>query len=148
AAGTLYAYTLRLTTNRTAGAYQASFSTTPAAYPDGNRVSSANSGATWVIPNTVGTARDLTFKTFMNTGFTTPGTFISSVKEANPLVGATPTWGSIAWTASVPDGTTLLFHAAASDSPFGPFTFVGPDGTDTTSFANGGSLAQFNGKRY
>ena len=73
---------------------------------------------------------------------------MSSLKDANPASGATPTWGTISWTAAVPDGTDVKFQAAASNSPLGPFAFVGPDGTASTYFGNGASLAQFNGSRY
>src|SRR5262249_25164306 len=132
-AGTLYAYSLRIQTARVVGTYNVSLSQTPDDYPNGAGVSSTNGGATWP-PLIVGNiARDLVFKTFMSTGFDSPGTFISSIKDANPLIGATPHWDSIAWNASVPPGTTLEFHAAASDSTSGPFTFVGPDGTEATS---------------
>jgi hypothetical protein len=40
------------------------------------------------------------------------------------------------------------FQAAASNSTFGPFSFVGPDGTAETFFTNPGSLARFNDSRY
>ena len=147
-AGTQYAYTIHSVTTRAAGTYAAIFSTTAGAYVNGTRVASGDSGVTWIIPTTAGTQRDLAFRTFMSVGFSASGTFVSSLKDANPAPGATPTWLSIGWTASVPAGTGVRFQAAASDSAFGPFTFVGPDGTAATFFANGGSLAQFNGKRY
>jgi hypothetical protein len=66
-AGTTYAFTLHGATARATGTYAASFSTTAAAYPNGTRVGSPNSGLTWT---TIGsglpsTPRDLTFRTFM-----------------------------------------------------------------------------------
>jgi hypothetical protein len=147
-AGTQYAYTVHLTTPRTAGNYAGIFSTTAGAYGNGNRVASTDSGTTWFIATSSGTARDLAFKTYMSTGFASSGTYVSSLKDANPAPGATPTWLTISWTASVPAATTLRFQAAASNSAAGPFTFVGPDGTASTFFGNGDSLAQFNGMRY
>lgn len=66
-AGTTYAFTLRSAAARATGTYAASFSTTAAAYPDGNRVGSSNSGQTWTIIGSglPPTPRDLTFRTFM-----------------------------------------------------------------------------------
>jgi MBG domain (YGX type)/Carboxypeptidase regulatory-like domain len=145
-AGTQYAYTMRIATPRT-GTYAAVFGTGPTNYPNGDRVLSLNSGGTWTVPTSTGIVRDLVFRTFMDS-YPPSGTFVSSVKDANPAAGATPTWVSIGWTASVPAGTNVRFQAAASNSAFGPFNFVGPDGTAATFFANGDSLAQFNGMRY
>src|SRR5262249_22782329 len=108
-AGTQYAFTLRIATPR-AGTYAGIFSTTPGAYPAGDRVVSATSGATWFILMTGGTARDLSFRTFMNVGFASSGTFVSSLKDANPASGATPRWLTIGWTASVPTGTSVRFQ--------------------------------------
>ena len=66
-AGTMYAFTIHSATARATGTYAASFSTTAAAYSDGNRVGSANSGLTWTIigSGVPSTPRDLTFRTFM-----------------------------------------------------------------------------------
>jgi hypothetical protein len=66
-AGTTYAFTIHGATARAAGNYAATFSQTAAAYPNGTRVGSANSGLTWTnigsgIPPT---PRDLLFRTFM-----------------------------------------------------------------------------------
>ena len=141
-AGTRYALVFRPIVNPT-GLYAYVVSSANV-YNNGSRVTSANSGATWTADLT----RDLGFRVFMNTGFVPLGTYISSVKDANPAAGSTPTWGTISWNAFVPEGTSLTFHVGASDSFDGPFAFVGPDGTASTSFANGASLSQFNGKRY
>jgi hypothetical protein len=154
-AGTQYAYTVHPSANRT-GTYAAIFSLTPGAYANGDRVVSTNSGATWVINTTltppagatIPTARDLSFKSFIDSGYSASGTYVSSLKDANPAIGATATWLAITWNASQPSGTAVALHAAASDNASGPFNFVGPDGTTGTSFASGDSLAQFNGKRY
>jgi len=146
--GTTYAYTIHLVTNRT-GIYAAIFSTTAGAYANGNRVSSANSGGIWTIPTTSGTARDLSFRTFMNVGFASAGNLISGAKDANPHVGGTVTWTTLSWNAATPAGTAVKFQIAGSNSSTGPFNFVGPDNTAATFFTtSGASLAQFNGLRY
>ena len=66
-AGTTYAFTIHGVTARATGTYAASFSTTAAAYPNGARVGSANSGLTWTVIGSglPSTPRDLTFRTFM-----------------------------------------------------------------------------------
>jgi hypothetical protein len=155
-AGTRYAMIFRAVSNPSAGTYAYICSCAGVAgsglvnsnpYTNGLRVTSANSGLAWVADATQG-GRDLGFRVFMKTGFAASGTFVSSTKDANPAQGATATWGLLTWNASVPAGTGLQFQAAASSSESGPFTFVGPDGTAATFFANGTSLAQFNGARY
>ena len=53
-------------------------------YAGGDRVSSGDSGGTWAINTTGGVVTDAGFRTFV----TTPsGTFVSSLKDANPAVG-------------------------------------------------------------
>ncbi len=146
-AGTSYAYTMRLVTNRT-GTYAAVFGNAPTDYPNGNRVVSTNSGASWTVPTSTGIARDLVFTTFMQTGNAPSGNFTSSLKDSNPPFAGTTQWGTLSWNANVPAGTTLQFQVAASNSFGGPFSFVGPDNTAGTFFTNGGSLSQFNGFRY
>src|SRR5205085_1898203 len=81
-------------------------------------------------------------------GFSSAGTFTSSIKDSNPASGAAAHWNSLSWTADTPTGTAIQFQVAASNNAAGPFSFVGPDGTATTFFTNGGSLAQFTGNRY
>ena len=146
-AGAQYAYTVHINTART-GTYAAIYSTTSSAYANGDRVQSTNSGSTWTIPKSGGTARDLSFKAYINSGYAASGTFISSVKDANPAGGATPSWGVLVSNASVPANTALNFQVAASNGVGGPFNFVGPDGTVNTYFHSGDSLSQFNGFRY
>jgi hypothetical protein len=146
-AGTRYAAIFRLVSNRVTGT-QAYVVSTANPYADGQRVTSANSGSTWAADVTSG-GKDLGFKTYMKTGFAPSGDFVSSSKDANPAVGFTPTWTTFSWTASTPANTTLKFQAAASNSVYGPFTFVGPDGTAATFFTvSSASLSQFNGFRY
>jgi hypothetical protein len=73
-------------------------------YANGQFVTSSTSGASWTADATAG-GRDLNFITFINAGFASSGTFISSLKDANPAAGNTPTW------------TTLSFTAAALPAP-------------------------------
>ena len=138
-ANTQYALLLRLVTAR-AGNYNATFSTANP-YPGGVLVFTVNGGA--AFGSIAGD--DLGFKTYMPPRF---GNFVSSMKDANPTNGATPRWGTIAWTASAPGGTGVQLQVAGSNSPLGPFAFVGPDGTGASFFTNGGSLSQFDGSRY
>jgi hypothetical protein len=148
--GTSYAFTMRITTTRT-GTYAGIFSTGPSAYPNGDRVVSTNSGASWVVntSNPGATARDLMFRTYIFSGFARSGSLVSSIKDANPETGRTATWGTLSWNATVPANTGLQFQVAASANVNGPFTFVGPDGTAATFFSStGASLAQFSGVRY
>jgi len=148
-AGTIYAVIFRAVSNPSAGiyAYVCSCTTDTNPYVNGQFVTSGNSGSTWTADTTAG-GRDIGFKTYMQSGFTSPGTFVSSIKDANPASGATPNWNTLSWTASTPANTAIKFQAAASNNISGPFNFVGPDGTAGTFFTNGGSLAQFNGSRY
>jgi uncharacterized repeat protein (TIGR01451 family) len=149
-AGTTYALVLRDVSNPSAGTYAYVCScVTPNSnpYTNGQRVTSINSGSSWTADTTSG-GRDLGFVTYVKTGYASSGTLVSSLKDANPATGLTPTWGTLSWTANTPAGTTLTFQAAASSSQYGPFTFVGPDGTSGTTFSNGGSLSEFNGMRY
>jgi len=154
-AGTKYAMVIRSNAALTAGTYAYVVSGEVAPYPVlawnpytiGQRVTSSNSGSTWVADNTA-SGRDLAFKVYMDPGYYAAGSYISSVKDANPVVGGSTTWGNISWNATVPANTTLRFQVAASNNPEGPFNFVGPDNTAGTYFTSGQSLAQFNGKRY
>jgi hypothetical protein len=141
-AGTRYALIVRAAAEPLTGLYVAGCSCTPNTnpYANGRFVTSSNSGASWT-PDNAARGRDLAFKTYMQSGFTPSGTFVSSLKDANPVAGATPTWGTLSWNATTPAGTTVQFRVAASNNVNGPFTFVGP-------LTNGASLAQFNGNRY
>ncbi|HKF21440.1 MAG TPA: Ig-like domain repeat protein [Candidatus Angelobacter sp.] len=116
-------------------------------YPNGQRVTSTNSGSTWTADTTAG-GRDLGFTIFMKTGFPPSGAFVSSVKDANPAPGSTSNWGTLSWVATTPANTNIQFQIAASNSAAGPFNFVGPNGTAGTFFTNGASLTQFNNFRY
>lgn len=118
-------------------------------YAGGQRMSSTSSGGSWTVDNTEG-GRDNGFKVFTPTGYAAEGTFTSSLKDANPVAGGYVNWNTIAWNIATPAGTGVEFRVAGSDSPNGPFNFVGPGGTAGPAdfFTSGASLAQFNGKRY
>jgi hypothetical protein len=93
---------------------------------------------------------DLFFQTMMQAGYASSGNLVSSLKDANPDASSTATWATLAWTnPALPSGTNLQFQVASSNSPSGPFNFVGPDSTSGTFFStSGASLSQFNGNRY
>jgi hypothetical protein len=153
-AGTRYAFVFRLASAFASGtvAYTCSCKTTgynnTNPYANGQFVTSANSGSTWAADTTSG-GRDLNFVTYINSGYTSSGTFISSLKDANPQPGSTPNWTTLSWTANTPAGTSVKFQVAASNNQYGPFNFVGPDGTANTFFTtNAASLSQFDGMRY
>jgi hypothetical protein len=146
-AATQYALLVRPTANPSGGIYALTRSST-SVYAGGTRVSSTDSGTVWSTPLTAGQTTDAGFKTYMNIGFASSGTFVSSAKDANPNSNSSSNWGTISWTADTPTGTNVQFQAAASNNPSGVFSFVGPDGTAATFFTNGGSLTQFNGSRY
>ena len=112
---------------------------------NGQFLTTANSGTTWTPQTT-----DLFFTTFVTVppSFSASGDFVSNTKDSNPAVSGTTSWGNIGWNATVPANTAVKLQVAASNNQFGPFNFVGPDGTAGTFFASGASLAQFNGLRY
>ncbi|HEX3553658.1 MAG TPA: carboxypeptidase regulatory-like domain-containing protein [Thermoanaerobaculia bacterium] len=142
--GTQYALILR-PVSAPAGSGYFWIRSSPSTYANGSRVLSADSGATW----SADTTRDYNFKVYVDTGYTASGDFISGLKDSNPPPGDTPVWTTLSWTDTVPANTTLQFQIAASNSPIGPFNFVGPDGTAATFFTtSGASLSQFNGFRY
>jgi hypothetical protein len=116
-------------------------------YLGGRRATSTTAGATWT--GAAGTANnDFGFIIYVDAGYTADGTLVSSLKDANPLAGLTPTWSTITWNGTAPTDTTLTLQVAASNSPAGPFNFVGPDGTGSTFFSSGASLSQFYNNRY
>src|SRR5580765_8385277 len=153
-AGTRYTFIFRATAARTGGvyAYTCSCSTASSSdsnpYANGQRVTSSTSGASWTADTIVG-GRDLNFITYINPGFASSGTFVSSLKDANPAAGRTPSWTTLTYSATTPAGTAVKFQIAGSNNAAGPFNFVGPDGTAGTFFTTSGvSLSQFNGFRY
>jgi hypothetical protein len=113
---------------------------------NGQVFTTTNSGTTWTA-----VAADLNVTTYVTPPLAYPasGNLISTVKDANPVVGLIPRWLTLSWTATTPANTTVQFQVAASNNINGPFNFVGPDGTAVTFFTtSGASLSQFNGFRY
>ena len=146
-AGTRYALVVRPVSNPSAGTYAYVVSAANP-YATGQWVTSATSGATWAVTTTGGTERDLGFITYMQTGNSPAGDFVSSLKDSNPPFGNT-FWTTISWNATVPPGTTLQFQVAGSNNFGGPFNFVGPDGTPATFYTTSpGNLNQFFLSRY
>jgi hypothetical protein len=149
-AGTQYALVVRPVSGPSAGTYAYVVSATDI-YAGGNWVTSSDSGGTWVITGTGTpvTARDLGFHTYIDTGYVASGNLVSTVKDANPIAGSTPTWTTLSWNASTPAGTTVKFQVAGHNNALGAFNFVGPDNTPATFFTtSGASLSQFNGSRF
>ncbi|MBK9062418.1 MAG: carboxypeptidase regulatory-like domain-containing protein [Acidobacteria bacterium] len=142
--GTQYALILRPVANPSVGGYFW-IRSSPSTYANGQRVISTDNGATFTADST----RDFNFKTYMQTGYAAAGTLVSGLFDSNPAAGRTTNWGTFSFTETTPASTAAKFQVAASNSAFGPFSFVGPDGTAATFFTtSGASLAQFNGKRY
>jgi uncharacterized repeat protein (TIGR01451 family) len=142
--GTVYGFIIKLAAARTTGtqAYLVS---------DGDGVAGGRrqTCSTSACANATGASNDIVFKAYLNKGFTTSGDLISSLKDANPAAGNTANWGTFSWTATTPASTAVKFQVAASNNVNGPFSYVGTDGTASTFYTtSGGSLAQFNGKRY
>ena len=111
-AGVTYAFTIHGATARTTGTYAASFSTTAAAYPDGARVGSPNSGLTWTILGSgiAGTARDLTFRTFMK---------LAQQIDFAPLSGRTYGEPDFTIAATATSGLPVSFSASGACSVSG-----------------------------
>ncbi|HEV7475960.1 MAG TPA: PA domain-containing protein, partial [Pyrinomonadaceae bacterium] len=140
--GTQYALVVRNATNPSIGTNAITRSATDV-YASGARVTSGDSGGTWTPQVT-----DLGFITYMKTGNSPAGDFVSSLKDSNPPFNNT-FWTTITWNATVPAGTTLRFQVAGSNNFGGPFNFVGPDGTPATFYTTSpGSLSQFFLSRY
>ena len=121
-AGNTYAFTIHGVTARATGTYAASFSTTAAAYPNGNRVGSANSGLTWTIIGSgiPPTPRDLTFRTFMK---------LAQQIDFAPLPGRTFREPDFSIAATATSGLAVGFSASGACSVSGTtvhITSVGP----------------------
>jgi hypothetical protein len=144
-AGTQYGLVIRLASSRTGT--QAWLATSGDVMAGGRRVNCSTSVCS--TPTGSNSNSDLVFSEYVNPGYASAGTLISSLKDANPKPGSTADWTTLSWTASTPAGTSVKFQVAGSNSQYGPFTFVGPDGTANTFFTtSGASLSQFDGMRY
>src|SRR5262249_43675225 len=126
--GTQYGLVVRPNVNPSAGTYALTRGNTDV-YAGGAGVSSADSGST-----SAAETASAGFKIFIQTVFAPSGTFVSSLKDANPPPFASPNWLTLSWNATTPSNTAIQFQAAASDNSGGPFNFVGPDGTAGTFF--------------
>ena len=143
--GTQYAFIVKLAADRSTGT-QAYLVTKGSVYSGGARYNCTTSSCSTPVGQNANS--DLHFHSYMQTGYASSGTFVSSLKDSNPAPGVSTTWTTMSWTATVPVNTTLRFQVAASSNSAGPFNFVGPDGSSATYFSNGASLAQFDGNRY
>jgi hypothetical protein len=132
--GTQYALILR-PVSVPAGAGYFWIRSSPSTYANGSRVLSADSGGTWAADAT----RDYNFKTYMQTGFAASGNLVSGLKDNNPGGGFFSHWTTFSWTASTPANTSINFQVAGSNSQYGPFNFIGPDGTAGTFFTSPGA---------
>jgi hypothetical protein len=160
-AGTLYAIVGRPAANVNLAnpnaapiyAYIAAPAAQPNSYLLGQRVTSPDSGGTWVVGGSTNGNRDINFRTYM-TGprphtFAPSGAFVSAIMDANPDTGFAPQWTKLSWSGTTPPGTSVKFQVAGSASAAGPFNFVGPDGTNASFFTSSDvPLTQFDGYRH
>jgi hypothetical protein len=83
-----------------------------------------------------------------------PATYADATLESRVIdTGETdpgnPKWGELYFNATTAAGTSVRFQLASSDSPSGPWTFTGPDGTAATWYTTAGSSAVLlDGDRY
>ena len=146
-AGTLYAIVLRAGSG---GPYRGTASNTNT-YANGGWLQSSNSGGSWanVTTGTPATTLDLAFRAYIQPqAYSTKGSLVSSLKDANMGDGTYAAWTTISWTATTPTATDIKIQVAGGNNPQSVSNFVGPDGTANTFFTNGASLSQFNGMRY
>jgi len=142
--GTQYALVLR-PVSVPAGSGYFWIRSSPSTYANGSRVLSADSGGTW----SADTTRDFNFRTYMQTGYVASGNLVSSLKDGNPSPGNFVHFTTLTWNATTPANTVLKFQVAMSDSEFGPFDFVGPDGLATSFFTTSpATIPNFGGNRY
>ena len=143
-AGTQYALVLR-PVSVPAGSGYFWIRSSPSTYANGSRVLSADSGGTW----SADTTRDFNFRTYMQTGFAASGNLVSSLKDGNPSPGNFVHFTTLTWNATTPANTGVKFQVAMSNSEFGPFNFVGPNGTASSFFTTSpANIPNFGGSRY
>lgn len=130
-AGTTYAFTIHGVTARATGTYAASFSTLASAYPNGNRVGSPNAGQTWTIlvSGVPGTARDLTFRTFMKLAQQ-----IEFAPLANRIIGET----AFTISATATSGLPVSFSASGACSVSGTTVQITSVGSCTITATQAG----------
>ena len=144
-AGTSYSIVLRASSGGPYRAVRANGNV----YANGAWYQSTTSGSSWAAPTagSPATTQDLAFRAYVGV-YTSSGTLVSSLKDANMSNGTSSAWTNLTWTASTPAGTDVRFQVAGGNNADSISTFVGPDGTANTFFSNGASLSQFNGMRY
>ena len=71
------------------------------------------------------------FRMSQTSDYLTSASFDSVVYDA----GRSVTWDNVSWTENLPSGADVTLQVATSNSPDGPWTYLGPDGTVNTSFA-------------
>ena len=107
-----------------------------------------NSGSTWTADTTVG-GRDLNFVTFINPGFAPSGTFVSSLKDANPAAGPHAELDDAhASRRPRPPAPTSSSRSPPATARAARSTSSGPTARRHVLHASGASLSQFNGFRY
>jgi RHS repeat-associated protein len=97
----------------------------------------------YVGPGGLATIGFTNFQVNSGNAYPSTGTYTSQVYDA----GSSVAWTGLTWAASVPSGASLEFQVGVSNSPTGPFTYVGPDGTSSTYFTtSGGSFPSLTGR--
>jgi hypothetical protein len=143
--GRQYALLVRPNADMELGATYAFFNVHEDVYPGGAMLGGSAGGTQWSIEG----SRDVNFRIWFGSGYASAGTFVSSVKDAAPAAGTTPTWTTLSFDAITPADTAVKFQVAASNSVNGLSNFVGPDGTRNTFFTTSGAdLGRFDGFRY
>ena len=113
------------------------------------RGSSANSGVTWAVASPVAANNDHGVQGLSSDqGFPLSGTFVSSLKDANPATGAVAALEHAVVDREHPAGTTSSSRPPPATTRAAPSPSSGRTARPRTFFTSGGSLAQFNGKRY
>jgi hypothetical protein len=131
-AGETYAFAIHSAAARATGTYAASFSTTAAAYANGTRVGSVNSGLTWTIIGSglPATPRDLTFKTLMK--------LLQQIDFA-PLADRTYGEADFTLAARATSGLPVTFSAAGACSASGITVHISGVGPCTITAAQAGN---------
>ena len=144
-AGTSYAIVLRAASGGPYRAVRANGNV----YANGAWYQSTTSGSSWALVTSAGITQDLAFRAYVQPlAYANNGNLVSSPKDANQADGTMAGWSTISWNATTSANTAIKFQAAGSNNYGGLYTFIGPDGTPSTYFNSGDSLAQFNGFRY
>ncbi|MFA5030283.1 MAG: hypothetical protein WC495_01695 [Patescibacteria group bacterium] len=89
---------------------------------------------------TANISSDIPFSLQIARGYAASGTYESSAKDTGNPLGI---FGTLSWTAQTPAGTSLSFQTrtASTSAGLASAQYVGPDGTSSTSYTNGGTIA-------